>query len=143
MNYDLLKHIIVQSGIDTTGLNEYEDALLEFCSHIRVMQLPPSALPIGSSKVLREKVQIKKDLLSKNVTLNKIRNAKHRIAKILRVHRFALDIHDLRPGCVEVEFLVPQCITEQLFRLTDEQKHSLHYQEHVMRIKWRDMEVRN
>ena len=141
LNYDLLKHIIITCGLDLTDLNTYEERLESFCKR-SIFQLPPNGL--GSSNgddANRHEVHMKIDL--DHPTLKDVLNIRQKISKILQVHPLALFIHNIKSGCVEVEFLVPQCITQQLFPLTDEQTHSLHYQEHVMRIKWRDMEVRN
>ena len=138
-NYDLLKHIIKTCDVDQTCLSEYTEAFEEFCRR-KIAELPPAALKCESGNgSKKDKVVVKVNI--SHPTLNSICNAIERIAQILNVPASALQANDIRPGSVVVEFLVPQCITQQLFPLTEEQKHDLYHEARVLKVCWRDTEV--
>ena len=140
-NFDLLVHVISECGVDCAELLEYGKAFEEFCRH-KVSDLPENALQsVSENGAKKERVHFKIKIYIDHPVLKRISNVKERIAEILEVPTSALFVNGVQSGCVEVEFLVPQCVTLQLFPLSDEQKHSLYHQAHVVRIKWRGMEV--
>ena len=65
----------------------------------------------------REKITIKLDLSDKRI--ERLRDVKSAIAKVLRVNKAALFVDSVKEGSIQIVFLVPQFVVQCLFPLSD------------------------
>lgn len=119
-NPELLAYVIEIHGMPTDheDFEEYMSKLEAFCQGIIN---PPMDLSSKEHSVTknREEIVVKLDLKDKR--LQRLRNVKSSIAKILGVKEVTLCIVSIQEGCTEVVFMVPQFVVKQLFPLLEEQ----------------------
>ena len=123
-NPELLQYIIETHGITSTfeDFKVYMNELETFCKSISVPLCLDSAEQQSGDK--REEVRIKINLDLSDRRLQRIRDVKSAIAKILHVREAVLYLVSVEEGCAELVFLVPQFIIESEFPLLEEQYRS-------------------
>lgn len=113
---------------DQRAYNRYTQALEVFCNStkIAVSTDNPCNLTDGSDEMLNKQEMIVKIRIDTNDRrLQRIRDIKSAIAKILGVDAKALQIVGASEGSLEVVFLVHSVVIKQLNRLNDIQKRQL------------------
>ena len=138
LNYELLEYIIELHGTndDAERLRSYHEKLHKFCERrIFEVLMPGSDTGTGDSKQKKFVVKLN---IREGTTLKQAFRIRGRIAKILHVNLAALTIVDVRPGCVQLTFLIPKFIAQKVFPLSDEQTFALSKDLSVMRIECGD-----
>ena len=121
LNYELLEYIIKLYGTndDAERLASYCEKLHKFCER-RVFEvlIPGTGTGTGDSKQKKFVVKLN---VRESITCKELRRIKGRIAKILHVKVAALIIVSVDPGCVQLTFLIPKFIAQEIFPLSHEQ----------------------
>ena len=123
-NYELLEHIIQVYGTteDKEELRMYLNDLEKFCQR-RIFEVPSHVYGNESNKGNWAKFIVKLD--DEIQKLQDLRHVRRKIAKILGLQSATLYLCDLTRGCVEVVFMIPQLLAQEVFPLCDDQKNSL------------------
>ena len=138
LNYELLEYIIELHGTDddTERLASYCEKLHKFCERrICEVLMPESGTGTGD---LKQKKFVVKLNVREGITCKEVRQIKGRIAKILHVNVAALIIVNVDPGCVQLTFLIPKFIAQEIFPLSHEQASALSYDASVIRLECGD-----
>ena len=133
-NPELLAYVIETHGTQTNreDFEEYMSKLNTFCQSIVV---PP--MKFSSEEQLlyverREEIRIRLDLSDKR--LQRFRDVKSAIAKVLGVKKVTLYVDSVEEGSIEVIFLVPQFVVQHLFPLSDVQVKAISSQIGTFRL---------
>ena len=118
-NPELLGYIIELHGTQTNQVDfeEYMSKLNTFCQSIVVPPVNFSSGEESLSMERREKIMVKLDLSDKRI--ERLRNVKSAIAKVLGVNKAALFIDSVQDGSIQIVFLVPRFVVQCLFPLSD------------------------
>ena len=138
LNYELLEYIIKLYGTkdDAERLTSYCEKLHKFCER-RIFEapMPESATGTGDSKQKKFVVKLN---VREGIKCKELRRIKGRIAKILHVNVAALIIVSVDPGCVQLTFLIPKFIAQEIFPLSHEQASTLSKDASVIRLECGD-----
>jgi len=139
LTYGILEYIIELYGADDDKkrLKSYDEELQNFCQR-RIFELPIP--PSGTGNALsprQKKISVKLDV-REDVTCKDLLRIRIRIAKILRVNLAALSIDRINPGCVQLTFLIPKFIAQEIFPLSNEQTSALSKDASVIRLEYGD-----
>ena len=118
-NPELLGYIIELHGTQANQVDfeEYMSKLNTFCQSIIVPPVNFSSEEQSSSVERREKIMVKLDLSDKRI--ERLRDVKSAIAKVLGVNKAALFIDSVQDGSIQIVFLVPRFVVQCLFPLSD------------------------
>ena len=140
LTYEVLEYIIKLYGTDDDKkrLKSYNEELQNFCQRrIFELPLPPSGSSNGTGNASNQrqntfsvKLNVHEDITCKDVL--RIRS---RIAKILHVNMAALIIVRVDAGCVQLTFLIPKFIAQEIFPLSHEQTSALSKDASVIRLE--------
>ena len=138
LNYELLEYIIELHGTndDAERLRSYREKLHKFCERrIFEVLMPGSDTGTGDSKQKKFVVKLN---VRESITYKELRQIKGRIAKILHVKVTALIIVNVDPGCVQLTFLIPKFMAQEIFPLSHEQASALSKEASVIRMECGD-----
>ena len=132
LNYEILEYIIKLHGtdVDTERLKIYKEKLHNFCKR-RVFELPSSST--GKQEQFNIKLNVRED-----ITCEEVFRIRKRIAQILLVNVAMLIIVRVDVGCVQLTFLIPKFIAQEIFPLSDEQTSALSKDASVIRLECGD-----
>ena len=143
LSYEILEYIIDLYGTndDKERLKSYNEQLHNFCER-RIFELPHdqpgSSSSAGNSLSMGQNKFVVKLNVREDITCKEIRQIRGRIAKILRVNLASLTIDCVDKGCVQLTFLVPKFIAQEIFPLSDEQTSTLCKDASVIRLECGD-----
>ena len=124
-NPELLGYIIETRGTrgNRVDFEKYKMKLDVFCKSIII----PPVFFSGEeqSLTLKKREEIKMKLDSNDRRLQRLRDVKSAIAKILHVKEVVLCLVSVKDGCTEVVFLVPQFVVQQVFPLSEDQARTI------------------
>ena len=126
LNYEILKYIIELYGTseDIERLEDYNKKLHIFCER-RIFELPESSSETGNvQNEKQDKFVIKLDV-QESITCKEVLQIRRRIAKILRINVAALTISQMDIGCVQLTFLIPKFVVQEVFPLSSKQISTL------------------
>ena len=126
LNYEIVKYIIELYGTseDIERLEDYNEKLHDFCKR-RIFELPESSSETGNVQNEKQaKFVIKLDV-QESITCKEVLQIRRRIAKILRINVAALIISQMDIGCVQLTFLIPTFVVQEVFPLSSEQISAL------------------
>ena len=125
LTYEILEYIIKHFGDDSDKerLKSYNADLHKFCKR-RIFELPPESSNGGTLSPKQEKFMIKLNV-NKDITYQQLLQIRGRIAKILRVTLAALVFSRVDEGCLQLTFLIPKFLVQEIFPLSDEQTSAL------------------
>ena len=127
LNYEILKYIVKEHGTidDHIRLKNYEEELKKFCER-RIFELPLFENGSGNGKTFpnQEKFAVKFDK-PEGITCKEVLQIRKQIAKILHVNLAAFVIYRVDVGCVQLTFLIPKFIPQEIFPLSYKQKSAL------------------
>ena len=128
LSYEVLEYIIKHCGTndDTERLKSYDEELFKFCER-RIFELPLPVSGNGAGNTLsprQEKFVVKLNV-REDITCKEVRRIKGRIARILRVKLATLIIRSVDLGCVQLTFLIPKFVAQEIFPLSKEQTSAL------------------
>ena len=120
-NPELLAYVIETHGTQANreDFKEYISKLNTFCQSIIVPPMQFSSEEQSQSAERREEIRIRLDLSDKR--LQRFRDVKSAIAKVLGVKTVTFYIDSVVEGSIEVIFLVPHFVVQHLFPLLDVQ----------------------
>ena len=140
LEFDLLNRIVERCcHNDVTickQLKEYHNDLKEFFEKRRLSEVSEHLSLSNCTDESQEKVTMKLDL--NDPTLKEIKELKSKICEILGIMPSTLQISEIKPGCVEITFLIPVHISEYVFGkpITDTQRKALKAAS-VLTFTWR------
>ena len=128
LNCEVLEYIIEDYGTsdDIERLRKYNETLHDFCKR-RIFELPMPVRGNGTENKLspkQEKLHIKLDV-REDIPSEQFNQIKGKIAKILHVRPATLQIYSIDKGCVQLTFLIPKFVAQEIFPLSSEQKSAL------------------
>ena len=141
LNYEILEYIIEQYGTsdDTKRLKDYNKELHNFCKR----RLFDVSMPVrgngteNKSSPKQEELNVKLDV-REDITADQFNQIKGSIAKILRVRPATLQIYRIAEGCVQLTFLIPKFVAQEIFPLSREQTSALFKDVSVTRLECGD-----
>ena len=118
---------------DEKRLQNYKEALQRFCKR-RIFELPLPESGNGTDnkkqKKLCVKLNIREDARAEQMFL-----IKRKVAEILQLNPATLQIYSVDEGCVQLIFLIPKFVAQEIFPLSDEQATALSKGVAVMRLE--------
>lgn len=136
---DLLASIVEQCCDEAIckKINEYQNELKEFFEKRKLSELPEDLSLSNGTDEAHDQVVMKLDL--NDPTLKEIKDLKSIICEILGIMPSILLISEIRPGCVEISFLISMYISEYVFgkSITDTQRQALKAAS-VLMFTWRN-----
>ena len=142
LEYDLLKSIVEHCCCSDEStckqLEEYHNDLRGFFEKRKLSEVSDDLSLSICTDETQEQVTIKLDL--NDPTLKEIKELKSKICEILGIMPSTLLISEIRPGCVEITFLIPVHISEYVFGnpITDLQREALKAAS-VLKFTWREI----
>ena len=139
LSYEILDYIIELYGISDINkeLLSYSEELRKFCER-RIFELPMPESGNGCDNLSRQEKFAVKLNVREGIKCEDIGRIKGRIAKILGVNPAALIIHRVDAGCVQLTFLIPRFVAQEILPLSDEQKSALSENALVIRLECGD-----
>ena len=141
LEFDLLKSIVERCCCsDETickQLTEYHNDLKEFFEKRRLSEVSEDLSLSNCTDETQERVIMKLDI--SDPTLKQIKDLKSKICEVLEIMPSTLQMSEIRPGCIEITFLIPVHISEYVFGkpITDVQREALKAVA-VLNFTWRD-----
>jgi len=139
LSYELLKHIVDRFGTsdDKKGLGNYNEDLQNFCKR-RIFELLENG---GNTDDMQNPKQAKfvvKLNVREDISYKEVLQIRRRVAKILCVNLAAFIISHVDVGCVQLTFMIPKFVAEEIFPLPDEQTSALSEDASVIRLECGD-----
>ena len=141
LEFDLLESIVEQCCAHDEAIckqiKEYHKDLKEFFEKRRLSEISEDLSLSNCTDETQEVVTMKLDL--NDPTLKEIIDLKSKICEILEIMPSTLLISEIRPGCVEITFLITVHISEYVFAkpITDSQREALKAAS-VLKFTWRN-----
>ena len=125
LNYEILEDIIELHGTseDAERLKNYSKELVKFCKR-RSFELPPDSGNGNTLSPKQERFRVKLNF-RKDTTYEQLLQIRGRIAKILKIRLAALVLSHVEEGCVQLSFLIPKFVAQEIFPLSQEQTSAL------------------
>ena len=138
LSYEILEYIIQLHGTseDDERLRKYNNKLHNFCKR-RLFEVPMPVSGSGTENPKQEKLYVKLDV-QENIPIEQFYQMKRRIAKILCVKPATLQICSMNKGCVQLIFLIPKFVAQNIFPLSHEQISALFNDVSVIKLKCGD-----
>ena len=141
LSYEVLEYIINHYGTndDIERLKRYDEKVREFCER-RIFELPLPASGNGTGDALsprQEKFVVKLNV-REGITCEEVRQIRGRIARILCVKLATLIINRVDVGCVQLTFLIPKFVAQEIFPISEEQTSALSKDASVIRLMYGD-----
>ena len=135
LSYEVLEYIIELYGTsdDTGRLKRYNEELQNFCKH-RLFELPLPESGGGTGSPRQEEFSVKLNV-REDITIKELRQIKGRIAKVLHVKSATLVIDHMDGGCVQITFLIPKFVAQEIFPLSKQQTSALSRDASVIRME--------
>ena len=138
LDYEVLVYIINHYGThgddsDEKRLQNYNEALQRFCK-CRIFELPQPESGSGAENMKQEKLSVKLNI-REDTQAKQMFPIKRKVAEILQLNSATLLIDTVDEGCVELIFLIPKFVAQEIFPLSDEQTSALSKDVAVMRLK--------
>ena len=137
LNYEILEYIIIQHGTSENQkkLEDYKDNLKKFCER-RIFELPflENGSDIDKTFPNQEKFAVKLDR-TERIKRKELLQIRTQIAKILHLNVAALVICSVDRGCVQLTFLIPKFIAQDIFPLSCDQASALFKDISVIRLR--------
>ena len=141
LSYEILEYIIEHYGTsdDTERLRNYNAKLHDFCKR-RIFELPMPVRGNGTenkSSPKQGELYVKLDV-REDIPSEQFNQIKGRIAKILHVRLATLQIYSIDKGCVQLTFLIPKFVAQEIFPLSYKQTSALCKDASVIRLECGD-----
>ena len=137
LNFEILKYIITEHGTsdDYVSLRNYDGELKKFCER-KILELPMlvNGSDVGNTFPNQVKCVIKFDK-PESMTGNQLLQIREQIANIFHVNVTAFKICRVEVGCVQLTFLIPKFVPQDIFPLSCEQTSALSKNTSVIRLE--------
>ena len=132
-NYEILETLVQVCGseIDKKFLEEYNERFSEYC---RTMPCAEEVCGSEEAGPKRTKLVFKLDYEREKLKPDEVKSIKNNIASCLGIRPSVLYLSKIKDGCILLEFLVPTCIIDHLFPLSNVQIIALYTEVRVLRI---------
>ena len=141
LNHEILEYIInlYGTGDDYKRMKSYDEQLQNFCKRrIFELALPESGSSNGNAMSPKQKkFNVKLDVCE-DITCKELLRIRKRIAEVLHVKLTALIIVGADAGCVQLTFLIPTFVAQEIFPLSNEQMSAFHKDTSVIRLEFGD-----
>ena len=140
LSYEILKYIIKVHGTsdDHVKLKDYKEKLNIFCER-RIFEVPLLESGSYTSNTCPNQVKfVVKFDIPEGTTGKEFLRIRKQVAKILHVNLAAFLICGVDTGCVQITFLVPKFVAQELFPLSHEQTSALVKNASVIRLECMD-----
>ena len=119
-DYRLVKYMINLAGTaeDKERLQKYEQAFLSYAKR-RIYECPSKFKAICTSDDV--KLHVKLDSEYDECKLEELKGFQNRLCSILQINLYYCLLSEVKEGCFEVTFLIPQHVQEAIFPLSTEQ----------------------
>ena len=141
LNHEILEYIIKLYGTsdDYKRMESYDEDLQNFCKRrIFELSLPESGSSNGNAMSPKQKNFSVKLNVCEDITCKELLRIRKRIAEVLHVKLAALIIVGADAGCVQLTFLIPTFVAQEIFPLSNEQMSVLHKDTSVIRLECGD-----
>ena len=141
LNHEILEYIIKLYGTsdDNKRMKSYNEELQNFCKRrIFELPLPETGNSNGNALSPKQKKFSVKINVCEDITCKELLRIRKRIAKVLHVKLATLIISCVDAGCVQLTFLIPKFVAQEIFPLSDEQTSALHKDVSVVRLECGD-----
>ena len=144
LNYEVLEYIIKHYGTsdDTERLKDYNEKLHNFCRR-RLFEVPMPVRRNGTenkSSPKQEELCVKLNV-REDIPADQFNQIKRKIAKILHVRPATLQICSIAKGCVQLTFLIPKFVAQEIFPLSREQTSALRKDISMIRLECGDYTI--
>ena len=135
LTYEVLEYIIKHFGDDNDKkrLISYKKDLQEFCER-RIYELPPESGNVAILSPKQERFMVKLNY-RKDSTFKDLLQIRGIIAQILQINSAALLLSRVDDGCVQLIFLIPKFVAQEVFPLSCEQTSALAKDASVIRLE--------
>ena len=135
LTYEVLEYIIKEFGDDSDKerLKNYNKDLQNFCEH-RTSELPPESGNDNTLTLKQEQFRVKLNF-HEDSTCKDLLQIRGRIAKVLKINLAALVLTCVDEGCVQLTFLIPKFLAQEIFPLSDEQTSALFKIASIIRLE--------
>ena len=128
ISYEVLEYIVEHYGTseDTERLRKYDKELHDFCKR-RLFEVTMPIRGNGTENKLspkQEEFYVKLNV-PEDIPAGQLNQIKRKIAKILHVSPATLQICNIDKGCVQLTFLIPKFVAQEIFPLSNEQMSAL------------------
>ena len=137
LSYEVLEYIIEHYGTsdDTERLKSYDEEVAKFCERrIFELALPTSGNGADNALSPRQEKFVVKLNVREDITCEEVRQIRGRIARILYVKLATLIIDRVDAGCVQLTFLIPKFVAQEIFPFSEEQTSALSRDASVIRL---------
>ena len=141
LNHEILEYIVKLYGTsdDNKRMKSYDEELQNFCKRrIFELPLPETGSSNGNALSPKQKKFSVKINVCEDITCKELLRIRKRIAKVLHVKLATLIISCVDAGCVQLTFLIPKFVAQEIFPLSDEQTSALHKDVSVVRLECGD-----
>lgn len=121
LNYEILEYIINGHGTsdDHVRLKNYREKLTIFCER-RIFEVPMLGRDTNNTSPNQVKFVVKFDK-PEGITIKESLQIRKQIAKILHITVAAFVIYRVDVGCVQLTFLIPEFVSQEIIPLSCEQ----------------------
>ena len=135
LNYEILEDIIELYGTsdDAERLSNYNKELYKFCKR-RIFELPPESSYGNTLSPKQERFLVKLNM-RKDITYEQLLQIRGRIAKVLKIRLAALVLSRVDDGCVQLLFLIPKFVAQEILPLSFEQTSALSRDVSLIRLE--------
>ena len=136
ITYEILEYIIKLYGTpdDEERLTNYNKELQKFCER-RIFELPECGTGNGNALSPKQKKFNVKLNVRESIPFKELLRIRRKIAKVLHVNSAVLIIDCIYAGCVQLTFLIPKFLAQEIFPLSDEQTSALATDASVIRLE--------
>ena len=136
LSYEILKHIIERFGTSDNKkrLENYNEDLENFCKR-RIFELLENGGDTDNMQKQKQAKFVVKLDVREDITYKEVFQIRLRIAKILCVNLAAFIISHVDVGCVQLTFLIPKFVAQEIFPLSHGQTSALSKDASVIRLE--------
>ena len=136
LTYEILEDIIELYGTsdDAERLRKYNKELHKFCKR-RIFELPAESGNGNTLSPKQKRFRVKLNF-REDITYQQLLQIRGIIAKILKIRLAALLLSRVDEGCVQLTFLIPNFVAQEIFPLSCEQTSQLSKDVSVIRLEW-------
>ena len=136
LSYEILEYIINHYGTsdDISRLECYNEEVHKFCKR-RLFELIENGSSTDSIPNQKQAKFVVKLDVREDITYKEVIQIRRRIAKILCVNVAAFIVSQVDVGCVQLTFLIPKFVAQEILPLSKEQTSALSRDASVIRLE--------
>lgn len=125
-NYEIIRFIVEELGTeeDKGNLEKYEEDFTEYCKR-SIFECPLPSDPKRSSDRVDLIMKVDSKSMTEPYTAEAVKLFKFQVATLLQITKYALYLHSVEKGCLQLTFHIPRFLTSAMFLLNTDQKRGL------------------